>query len=267
VLLDPVQLDQVLLNLAINARDAMGDSGRLAIAVRAAEALRAVCSSCRQRFAGEFVELAVADSGPGIAPHVLERMFEPFFTTKEVGRGSGMGLATVHGIVHDHRGHIVVDRGAEGGSRFRVLIPALDEGAPVASTAQKSSRAQKRAPLAGRVLVVDDEAAVADFMRELLASWGLDAEATTDPRQALISFTSAPRAYDLVITDQTMPSTTGLGLARELLARRPDLPVILCTGHIDPIAQRELESAGIRALLHKPVEPDELYGLLSQHLA
>src|SRR4051812_12005377 len=266
VLLDPVQLDQVLLNLAINARDAMGETGRLAIAVHPAGALRAVCSSCRQRFAGVFVELAVADSGPGIAPHVLERMFEPFYTTKEVGRGSGMGLATVHGIVHEHRGHIVVDRGETGGSRFRVLIPALDEAAPLAAAKPEIARLQKRAPLAGRGLVVDDEGPVAVFMRELLSSWGLDAVATTDPRQALTAFTAAPRAYDLVITAQTMPSATGLGLARELLAKRPDLPVILCTGHIDPIAQRELESAGIRALLHKPVEPDELYGLLSTHL-
>ena len=266
VLLDPVQLDQVLLNLAINARDAMGESGRLGVTVRSANAQRSVCASCRQRFAGLFVALEVADSGPGIAPHVLERMFEPFFTTKAPGHGSGMGLATVHGIVHEHCGHIVVDRTAEGGSRFRVFFPALAEGAPLAAAAPESARTRKRAPLAGRILVVDDEAPVADFMRELLVSWGLEATATTDPRQALADFTATPAAYDLVITDQTMPSATGLGLARELLNRRPGLPVILCTGHIDPIAQRELESAGIRGLLHKPVEPDELYGLLSANL-
>ena len=266
VLLDPVQLDQVLLNLAINARDAMGESGRLAVAVRSNAAQRGACSSCRQRFAGVFVELAVSDSGLGIAPHVLERMFEPFFTTKAPGRGSGMGLPTVHGIVHEHAGHIVVDRGPEGGSRFRVFFPALAEGVPLDAPAAESARARKREPLAGRILVVDDEAPVADFMRELLVSWGLDAVATTDPRQALADFSAAPAAYDLVITDQTMPSATGLGLARELLSRRPGLPVILCTGHVDPIAQRELESAGIRGLLHKPVEPDELYGLLSANL-
>ena len=266
VLLDPIQLDQVLLNLAINARDAMGEKGTLAVAVRQAQALRAVCASCRQRFAGLFVELAVADSGPGIAPHVLERIFEPFFTTKEVGRGSGMGLATVHGIVHEHGGHIVVDRPTGGGARFRVLLPALDDGAPLAKPAAESARSTPRRRLAGKILVVDDEAPVADFMRELLSSWGIDAVATTDARQALTAFTLEPDAYDLVITDQTMPSATGLGLARDLLARRPDLPVILCTGHIDPIAQRELESAGIRGLLHKPVEPDELYGLLRAHL-
>jgi len=266
VLLDPVQLDQVLLNLAINARDAMGEKGTLAVTVRQAQALRHVCASCRQRFAGLFVELAVADSGPGIAPHVLERIFEPFFTTKEVGRGSGMGLATVHGIVHEHGGHIVVDRPSSGGARFRVLIPALDDAAPLDKPAVESARNGQKPKLAGKILVVDDEAPVADFMRELLSSWGIDAVATTDPREALTAFTFEPDAYDLVITDQTMPSTTGLGLARDLLARRPDLPVILCTGHIDPIAQRDLESAGIRGLLHKPVEPDELYGLLRAHL-
>ncbi|HTM61716.1 MAG TPA: PAS domain S-box protein [Burkholderiales bacterium] len=266
VLLDPVQLDQVLLNLAINARDAMGEKGKLSVAVRQAQALRHVCASCRQRFAGLFVELAVADSGPGIAPHVLERIFEPFFTTKEVGRGSGMGLATVHGIVHEHGGHIVVDRPDSGGARFRVLLPALDDNTQLAKPAAESARSGKKPRLAGKILVVDDEAPVADFMRELLSSWGIDAVATTDPREALTAFTFEPDAYDLVITDQTMPSATGLGLARDLLARRPDLPVILCTGHIDPIAQRELESAGIRGLLHKPVEPDELYGLLKAHL-
>jgi hypothetical protein len=218
VLLDPVQLDQVLLNLTINARDAMGKTGRLAVAVRPPEALRALCASCRQRFAGEFVELSVADSGPGIAPPILERMFEPFFTTKEVGRGSGMGLATVHGIVHEHGGHMVVDRGPDGGSRFRVFLPAL-EGASLVPSAPESTRAGKREPLAGKILLVDDEAPVTDFMRELLTSWGIDAVATTDPRQALAAFTADPSSYDLVITDRTMPSTTGLGLARELLAR------------------------------------------------
>jgi CheY-like chemotaxis protein len=193
-------------------------------------------------------------------------MFEPFFTTKAPGHGSGMGLATVHGIVHEHRGHVVVERGAQGGSRFRVFFPALEEGAPLAAAAPQSERVRKRPALSGRILVVDDEAPVADFMRELLSSWGLHAVASTDPRQALASFTTDPAAYDLVITDQTMPSATGLGLARELLGRRPDLPVILCTGHVDPIAQRELESAGICGLLQKPVEPDELYGLLVTHL-
>ena len=105
---DPVQVEQVLLNLAINARDAMAGAGLIALAVREARHAGAVCSSCRQKFSGGFVELSVHDTGCGISADVVDRMFEPFFSTKDVGKGSGMGLAMVHGIVHEHGGHILV---------------------------------------------------------------------------------------------------------------------------------------------------------------
>src|SRR6185503_205990 len=265
VLVDPVQIDQVVLNLAINARDAMGGAGSLTVGVHARPALEAVCASCRQSFSGGFVELSVADSGPGIPPQVRERMFEPFFTTKEVGRGSGIGLATVHGIVHEHGGHVVVEAGHPAGTRFRILLPTSAAPVPPAISEQKNPRVAP-ARLQGRILVIDDEAPVAEFMRELLEGWGIQATAMTSARDALAAFTADPGAYDLVITDQTMPGTTGFSLARELLGKRPGLPVILCTGHLDAVARRELESAGIRALLHKPVEPEELYGLLRAEL-
>ena len=119
---------------------------------------------------------------------------------------------------------------------------------------------------AGRILVVDDEEPVAEFMRELLSNWGIQATAVTSPRAALEAFGADPNAWDLVITDQMMPGTTGFSLARELLARRTGLPIILCTGHLDAIGERELESAGIRGLLPKPVEPDQLYQLLRAEL-
>jgi PAS domain S-box-containing protein len=261
VMLDPVQLDQVLLNLCINARDAMAGSGRVAIAVHPQTLQAAVCSSCRKRFAGEYVELAVADSGPGIPPAVLERMFEPFFTTKEVGRGAGMGLATVHGIVHEHGGHVVVETAAGTGTRFRLLWPMASGKALPSTRVERKSR-QVKSPLRGRVLVVDDESAVGGFMRELLQSWGLEAASVTSPALAKETF----ERYDLVITDQTMPGTTGFELAREMIARRPGLPVILYTGHGERITQRDVEAAGIRALLHKPVEPDLLYEMLRSEL-
>ena len=260
VMLDPVQLDQVLLNLSINARDAMNGAGRVAIAVRTQEMDGAVCSSCRKGFAGKYVELSVADSGPGIPPAVLERMFEPFFTTKEVGRGAGMGLATVHGIVHENGGHVLVETAVGSGTRFRLLWPIA---AGAAEPVREPPRTKiVKSALRGRVLVVDDESAVGGFMRELLESWGLEAVHVTSPALAKEAFVG----YDLVITDQTMPGTTGFELAREMIARRPALPVILYTGHGDRITQRDVEAAGIRALLHKPVEPDVLYGLLKAHL-
>jgi PAS domain S-box-containing protein len=258
VMLDPVQLDQVMLNLAINARDAMAGVGR--IEIRAGEAaLQAVCcASCRKSFSGTFAELSLADNGPGIPATVLERMFEPFFTTKEVGRGVGMGLATVHGIVHEHGGHVLVDTAPGRGTRFRILLPVLPAEAATAAARGPGPAKTSRSRLSGRVLVVDDEASVADFMRELLQSWGLEATAINDPLRAK----HAVEGCDLVITDQTMPGVSGFELARELLAQRPGLPVILYSGHSDRITQHDIESAGIRALLHKPVEPEQLYGIL-----
>jgi PAS domain S-box-containing protein len=258
VMLDPVQVDQVLLNLSINARDAMGGTGRIEIALRPAS-LQGVCSSCRNAFSGDYVELAVADSGPGIAPAVLERIFEPFFTTKEAGRGVGMGLATVHGIVHEHGGHIVVETTPGSGTRFRLLWPGVsgDFTRVVASEPKKTAKT----PLNGRVLVVDDESSVGEFMRQLLESWGLQATAVLSPIGVLERLGRTP-AYDLVILDQTMPGITGINLAREIAAARPGLPVILCTGNSERLDKDELDAAGIRALLNKPVEPDMLYGLL-----
>ena len=263
VMADPVQLDQILLNLSINARDAMSGLGRIQVAVRRT-ALRSkvVCASCRKRFRGEFAELSVADSGPGIAPHVLERMFEPFFTTKEVGQGSGMGLATVHGIVHEHQGHVLVESAPGAGSRFRVLLP-LHAGDAPAPSPDKPAR-KSRSPLRGRVLVVDDEKAVADFMRELLESWGLDAAAAVNPLGVLERIGREPP--DLVILDHTMPGITGMNLAREIAAAHPGLPVVLYTGNSERVEQDELAAAGVRALLHKPVEPDLLYDTVRSQL-
>jgi len=260
-----VHLDQILLNLSINARDAMAGAGRIAVRVRAtALPAKAVCASCRKRFRGEFVELSVADSGPGIAPPVLERMFEPFFTTKEVGRGSGMGLATVHGIVHEHQGHILVESAPGAGSAFRILLPMAAAGTVAPTTRDAPPRRNVRKPLSGRVLVVDDEKAVGDFMRELLESWGLEAAALSSPLGVVERV--AREAFDLVILDQTMPGITGISLAREIAAARPQLPVVLYTGNSDRLEKDELAAAGVRALLNKPVEPDALYEILRTHL-
>jgi len=195
---------------------------------------------------------------------VLERMFEPFFTTKEVGRGSGMGLATVHGIVHEHQGHIIVESAPGAGSRFRILLPMLAPGTTAARAAGAPPAKSSRQRLSGRVLVVDDEEAVADFMRELLDSWGLEATALSSPLGVLERISREPP--DLVILDQTMPGITGMSIAREIAAARPGLPVVLYTGNSERIEQEELDAAGVRALLHKPVEPDALYELLRAHL-
>jgi len=267
-MMDPVQIEQVLLNLCINARDAMGGVGEIKVAVDLVDSDETTCASCRQRVAGRFVELAVHDSGPGIAPEVMERMFEPFFTTKEVGRGSGMGLAMVHGIVHDHRGHIVVDTSPEQGTVFRLRFAvAIGAGAGADAAAPNGDPAVRRRPqLKGRVLVVDDEQMVGEFMAELLGNWGLDVVVKHNPVEAEAWFARNPDGADLVLTDQAMPKLTGLELAARLTAMRPGLPVILYTGYGDNITNADLARCSVRTLMRKPVEPETLLAVLRANL-
>ncbi len=186
VMLDPVQVDQVLLNLCINARDATDGHGAVTVGVRRGRPpTDRLCARCRKRVAGDFVELAVRDTGPGIAPEVMERMFEPFFSTKEVGKGSGMGLATVHGIVHEHGGHIVVESQPGPGRVVPRAVPDAAGGGGCGANPRGKARAAATAPrvaLAGHVMVVDDEAMVSEFMKELLESWGLDGHGETERR-------------------------------------------------------------------------------------
>ena len=269
VMLDPVQADQVLLNLGINARDATDGHGAVTVGVRRVSVDGSVCASCRKRITGDFVELEVRDTGPGIAPEAMDRIFEPFFSTKEVGKGSGMGLATVHGIVHEQGGHVVVESQPGRGASFRVLFPALPAEEGAARPARKARAAAGAAPrvgLAGHVMVVDDEAMVSEFMKELLESWGLAVTAKPNGVEAKEAFARTPDLYDLVVTDQTMPRVTGLQLARELLEIRPTVPVILYTGYADNLTEAQAHAAGVRALIRKPVEPATLLALLKAHL-
>jgi len=269
VLLDPVQVEQVLMNLCINARDAMQGSGTIRMSVRTVEAVDCTCTSCRKRVqAQRMVELAVRDTGTGIRPEVLERMFEPFFSTKEVGKGSGMGLSTVHGIVHEYGGHVVVDTAPGKGTEFRILFDALvQDNVPTRRVARTRPSGQKnRSRLAGRVLVVEDERLVAEFMGELLKTWGLDVTVKTNPLEACELVASAAGRFDLVITDQTMPKLTGLELACKVTALRPGLPVILYTGYSEDLAPEELARCGVCALVRKPLEPAVLMSALRANL-
>jgi CheY-like chemotaxis protein len=265
VMLDPVHLDQILLNLCLNARDAVSGIGTIRVHVGPAHLEEPVCTACRQSAVGDFVELVVEDDGPGIPPEIVDRIFEPFFTTKEVGKGSGMGLASVHGIVHELGGHIVVDTTPGQGTRFRVLFPMLT----AAQAEGELAGAEQRGPvrrLQGRVLVVDDEQSVATFMRDLLESWGLDVTVAASAIIAASEVAQNTQRFDLVITDQMMPAMTGTQLARELSRTRPDLAVILYTGFNEGITPEDMENAGLRAVVRKPIDPHELFGLLQTHL-
>ncbi|MBU8975184.1 PAS domain S-box protein [Lysobacter sp. MMG2] len=250
---DPVQLGQVLLNLCVNACDAMQGEGRLRLGLSDVRIEATQCAACRQPVEGEFVELRVADTGPGIAPAVLERMFDPFFSTKPPGKGAGMGLATVHGIVHEHGGHLLVDTSPGQGTAFRVLLPACSGAARPRMSRRRSDRSgvPRRE---GRVLVVDDEHSVGEFMCELLSSWGLEADFVSTPELALSRVGESPAHYRLLITDHSMPSMTGVQLAQALEAIAPQLPVLLYTGLADRIREPSLPANMLRTVLRKPID-------------
>jgi PAS domain S-box-containing protein len=263
VLADPVQAEQVLMNLCINAHDAMHGRGTVHVAVTQQTVEGLVCASCRGAVSGGFVELAVADEGPGISAEVMDRMFEPFFSTKETGRGTGMGLAIVHGIVHEHGGHILAES-SSAGARFRLLFPAA-AGEQASEMAPRRRAAAPASPLKGRVLLVDDEQMVARFMRELLQGWGLKVTAVTSATEAKQVFTRAPRDFDVLLTDYTMPRMTGLDLAQALRAVRPGLPVIVYSGYTDVIPEADLGAPPVE-VVQKPIDQDALLVALTKHL-
>ncbi|MEZ5589786.1 MAG: PAS domain S-box protein [Gammaproteobacteria bacterium] len=267
VMFDPIQLEQVLMNLCINARDAIRGHGTINLHVSNRTVKNLVCTSCRQTVNGDFVELTVADNGPGIAADLLERIFEPFVSTKETGKGSGMGLATVHGIVHEHGGHIEVHTAPGQGAAFRVLLPPLGstDCSPVkAPLAPQENTAGLR--FYGHVLLVEDEPSITDFMRDLLSSRGFQVTTARNGRDALALFQADPANYDLVITDQTMPKLTGLALARELQRLRPQLPVILYTGYSESLSEQAVQAAGLQGYLRKPLDIEKLFGAIKQAL-
>lgn len=247
----PVQLHQILMNLGINARDAMGEQGQLTLSV-AAETIREArpCASCHQVFEGDFVCFSARDTGTGIPEAQLPKIFDPFFSTKAVGQGSGLGLSVLHGIVHAAGGHVEVESVVGRGTVFRVYLPAVaGEGRPE----RRPEDSLQLPPLSGCVLVVDDEGSIAACLSTLLRYAGCSVAAFTDPLLALACFQAAPQRFDLLVTDCGMPGLSGYELARQCQLARPALPIIMCGGQAaagDAVAAR---AAGIRYLLPKPV--------------
>jgi CheY-like chemotaxis protein len=265
VRVDPVQLEQMLMNLFINARDAVEEHGNICVTLSSRVCEKEICDACHADISGEYVELTVGDSGPGVVERVQEKMFDPFFTTKEVGKGSGMGLAVVHGIMHECGGHILVIKRYRGdssccGNHIQLLFPVVRE---VEAIMEEQIVAEEEeeidwSSLSGRVLVVDDEPAVLDYLGELLANYILEVRKCANGEEALALFKEDPKAFDVVVTDQTMPKLTGVKLAEELLTIRPDIPIILCTGYSAHVDEAKAAALGIRGFLMKPVESQRL---------
>ena len=223
---DPAQVHQVVVNLCTNAVQAVEEgSGVVEVKVRDVDHDPDNSGRFLALSPGRYIELVVSDNGCGIAPDVLERIFEPFFTTRKPGKGTGMGLAVVHGIVKRCNGGIHVESEQGKGSVFTVLLPAIAEISP-AEAAKEDSPGVTSAIGTERLLIVDDEKAIIEILSQTLSQAGYQITAATDPQEALDIFSQQPADFDLVITDLTMPQLTGDRLAQNMLAIRPDMPFI-----------------------------------------
>ena len=246
---DPTQINQVLINLCTNAAHAMREiGGVLEVTLENINITKNTAVNYHHLTAGEYVQLTVTDTGHGIDPDILERIFDPYFTTKNVGDGSGMGLAVVHGIVKSHGGDILVHSKPGKGTIFHVLFPCIEE------EPEQSVEITAEIPRGSEnILVVDDEKAMVDVTQSMIERLGYQVSARTSSIEALEAFRSNPDRYDLVITDYTMPNMTGVELAEKLLDLRPDIPIILCTGYSDQINENKAKRKGIRAFVMKPI--------------
>ncbi len=202
---------------------------------------------------GLYMKLVVRDTGIGMSPEIVDKIFDPFFTTKNLGEGTGLGLSVVHGIVRHSDGHITVESEPGKGSVFTVYFPKI--------TGQPETYAISNEELltgSERILFIDDEEALVEMAEDILAELGYDVTSRTSSAEALALFTADPSRFDLVITDQTMPEMTGVDLAREVLAIRADVPIIMCTGFSHVVDADEAKAAGIRAFAMKPMTKREI---------
>jgi two-component system, cell cycle sensor histidine kinase and response regulator CckA len=265
VLVDPTQIHQVIMNLCVNAQHAMeGRQGRLEVGLDEVLADESLCARSADLCSGRYARITIRDTGCGMSPEILNRIFEPFFTTKEVGQGTGLGLAVVHGIVKNYNGAILVQSRPGEGSVFEVFLPAQIK---TAEPAAESSRPVFRAN-GEHIMLLDDEVGIAKALNLLLTRTGYQVTAFTDSQVALREFLRRPMETDLILTDLTMPGMTGLELARRVYGIRPELPVVVTTGFGgDLVSPGQLEDQpNIRKVVQKPVNADAILRILEEIL-
>ena len=249
VLANSVELHQIIMNLCTNAVHAIGDKeGILEIDVQNTEIDHPQIDNFIGMDLGPYIKVSIRDTGAGMPPEILKRIFDPYFTTKEKGVGTGLGLAVVHGIIKKYGGAIKVESAPGKGAAFHIYLPRIDQAAPY-------SIDQTEIPAGGneRILFVDDEKMLVDIGQKVLERLGYDVTVRTSPIEALELFKAKPDDFDLVITDQTMPGMTGDALAKELMAMRPGLPVIICSGYSQKIDQTRAAEMGIKGFVMKPI--------------
>jgi two-component system, cell cycle sensor histidine kinase and response regulator CckA len=262
VMADPVQIHQVMMNLCANAGYAMRDKGgTLTVSLEGLNLDEAFTHRYVDLKPGSYIRLSVADTGHGIAAEHINRIFDPFFTTKPKGEGTGMGLSVVHGIIAGLKGVTTVSSTPGQGTRFDLYLPVVQQAAV------PMKRPSEALPVGTeRILFVDDEPFQTDMLKHMLGLLGYAVQTCNSGTAALDRFKEDPNAFDIVITDLMMPGMRGDDLAAHMLAIRPDLPVILCSGYGENIATDRTESMGIRAFALKPLSMETLAHLIRKAL-
>ncbi len=254
VLGDPIQINQILMNICTNAYQEMEKSGGK-IEITAEETVIEKDSIKPQTDLekGTYFKVMIRDNGPGIPDDIIDQIFDPYFTTKKFGQGSGMGLSIVHGLVKNHNGAIKVDSRIGMETTFTIFFPVTDQK-PEISVKNKESLPKGTET----ILFIDDEKTILDMSKRFLEKLGYKVETRANPEDAITVFKSDPRKFDLVITDMTMPQMNGVDLSENLLAVRPDIPIIVCTGYSTLINEESIEKIGISELVIKPVSLQQL---------
>ncbi len=262
VLADPVQLDQVLMNVLLNARDAMPGGGTISITTRNTE-LDATTAPIYEMAAGQTITLTISDTGQGIEPGAMLHLFEPFFTTKPMGKGVGLGLSTVRQIVHGCGGAVWATSGRGGGATFHVCLPRINPALEIRDAGPERHSSSQGSEI---VLIVEDEESVRRLLTHVLRNRGYRVLEACDGEEALTRFHEHADEIELVLTDVVMPNLGGPDLAQRLLEIRPDLPLIFMSGYPDD----RLGGAGSlppgRRFLRKPLMPEALASAVRETL-
>lgn len=262
VFVDPTQLNQILMNLCTNAFHAMEKTGgKLDVSLKEVTLSSEDLIHEPDVTDGTFIQLSIGDSGPGIARTVKDKIFDPYFTTKESGKGTGMGLSIVHGIVKSYGGFISLYSELGEGTVFHVFLPTVEQEALTENEINVQIPTGRE-----RILFVDDEEILTKMGKTMLERLGYHVTSKNNSLEALETFQNQPDKFDIVITDQTMPGMTGSDLSRRMLQIRPDIPIILCTGYSTIISEEKAKSIGIKEFALKPFAKKDIAKLIREVL-
>jgi len=255
ILADPQQINQLIMNICVNATPFMeADGGLIEITIDNLLVNKIYSNSYTEFKSGNYVQISVRDTGSGIDPDIIGKIFDPFFSTKEIGKGFGLGLSIVYGIVKEHNGIIKADSKPGEGTIFKIFFPEY-KGESKIEIDEQEKQNEKESSLKGKenILFIDDLEDITLFTKDLLEHLGYQVKSTTDPREAINIFINKPDMFDLVISDMDMPHMTGITLFEKMRQIRNDIPFILCTGYSELINEETAKKLGISDFVMKPI--------------